>query len=415
MTLLAQMAKLDLLAQTPVAVQTRAHNTIQSADLLEAGAAAILPRDTCDTLFLAQLRRLVRSAANTHALDLREDTSRALGLAEPVSTFAFKASPPKITVVAEDTLQAKRWMTALGRMPGADLRHCTPAACLQQGQSGTLPDAFVLCATTPDERRQLPHILVTLRGYPETQHAATLAIDAAPPAQASQDGVWAAHLLDLGVGDVADGRIGHRELILRLNRVLTRKRQEDALRSTVRTGLEASLSDPLTGLHNRRYALPHLSRIAEQSAHQTLPFAVMVLDVDHFKAVNDRYGHAAGDQVLVTLAQRMRTHLRGADLVARIGGEEFLAVLPRTGLEDARHAAQRLCNVIRETPFALSGGSKTTIDVTVSIGLSVFDPADTEGTEVEPEIRDLMAAADDALYQAKKAGRDRVTIIETAA
>jgi two-component system, cell cycle response regulator len=140
------------------------------------------------------------------------------------------------------------------------------------------------------------------------------------------------------------------------------------------------------------------------------PFAVMVLDLDHFKAVNDRWGHAAGDAVLVEVARRLAANLRAGDFVARIGGEEFLVVLPATDLVDARSIAERLRQAVREKPFALPQGGMLT--VTASIGLAL---SDCLLRDPEQPVAELIDRADQALMTAKSAGRNRVTLALSAA
>ncbi len=204
------------------------------------------------------------------------------------------------------------------------------------------------------------------------------------------------------------------EVAQRLGTLLARKRQDDALRDTVRSGVEAAISDPLTGLHNRRYAMPHLERVAERSLRAKKPFAVMVADMDHFKLINDTYGHAAGDAVLVETANRLRENLRAVDLIARIGGEEFMIVLPGTNLASAKSAATRLCRVIGKRPFDLPG-LDTPLLATVSIGMTVCDPVALTSVKCAHSAEALLQRADKALYGAKAKGRNRVALNRPAA
>jgi two-component system cell cycle response regulator len=186
------------------------------------------------------------------------------------------------------------------------------------------------------------------------------------------------------------------------------------LRATVRTGLKAAVSDPLTGLHNRRYAMPHLARTAEHAALTGKPFAVMVADLDLFKRINDVFGHAAGDAVLVETARRMRDNLRAVDMVARIGGEEFLIVMPGSTITEARVAASRLCRKIGNQDFVVPGADDP-IKVTVSIGLTMGGLPDANGSPQTEDADTLLAAADKALYAAKLRGRNQVTLRRPAA
>nr|WP_290428619.1 GGDEF domain-containing protein [Defluviimonas salinarum] len=166
------------------------------------------------------------------------------------------------------------------------------------------------------------------------------------------------------------------------------------------------MTDPLTGLNNRRYALPHLARIAERARAAGRQFAVMVLDLDRFKAINDSRGHAAGDAVLIEVAARLRGNLRAVDLLARIGGEEFLVALPDTTPEAAQATAERLRRVIGDRPVPMPDGAAA-IPVTLSIGLALGPgPASVE---------DLVDLADRALMGSKADGRNIVTVGRSAA
>ena len=176
----------------------------------------------------------------------------------------------------------------------------------------------------------------------------------------------------------------------------------------VQDGLRLAMIDPLTGLHNRRYALPHLAAIAERALLSQGVFAVMVIDLDRFKSVNDRLGHASGDAVLVEVARRLQASLRQGDLLARIGGEEFLAALPETSFEEACHIADRLCRAVEELP--IDTGCAAGLRVTVSIGLAV-----STATNRTEDAKTIIDRADHALLRAKAEGRNKVTISQSAA
>ena len=178
-------------------------------------------------------------------------------------------------------------------------------------------------------------------------------------------------------------------------------------------GLRLAVTDPLTGLHNRRYALAHLDRIAARARDTGRRFAVMVLDLDRFKTVNDTWGHGAGDTVLETVAARLRDNLRPSDLVARIGGEEFLVALPDATLGTARITAERLCRVISDEPVILPDG-RSSVQVTISVGLALGPDLSPELPDATATARSALARADAALLIAKTDGRNQVTIASAA-
>ncbi len=173
----------------------------------------------------------------------------------------------------------------------------------------------------------------------------------------------------------------------------------------------ASTTDPLTGLWNFRYLTVSLNREIERALRFDRSLALLMLDLDHFKNVNDSFGHQRGDEVLREFSERVKVEIREVDTLARYGGEEFVLVLPETTPEGASRLAERVCEAVRSQPFgrrATDSSVDEAISVTVSIGAAVFpDHADTAST--------LLRAADRALYTAKRAGRDRWVVAEPAA
>lgn len=154
--------------------------------------------------------------------------------------------------------------------------------------------------------------------------------------------------------------------------------------------------DPLTGCLNRRAGSALLEKESQRSRRYSRPLSQILLDIDHFKLINDRYGHARGDQVLRHLAQLCRDQLRASDGLIRWGGEEFLVILPETSLPEAGQLAERLRSAVAEHPLGAPGGLQ--MAVTVSLGYAEAGPEESwEAT---------LARADEALYQAKEAGRN---------
>ncbi|MEA3240753.1 MAG: GGDEF domain-containing protein [Pseudomonadota bacterium] len=160
-------------------------------------------------------------------------------------------------------------------------------------------------------------------------------------------------------------------------------------------------TDPLTGVHNRRFFHEVLSRESERSNRHNQPLSLIILDIDHFKVINDTFGHLAGDQVLREIGRITRENIRAIDMVCRYGGEEFAIILPQTELEAASLIAERLRTSIAEFPF--STGEKSPLMVTASLGVACWHGSgylSKQGTE-------LIQAADRALYAAKDTGRNR--------
>lgn len=160
-----------------------------------------------------------------------------------------------------------------------------------------------------------------------------------------------------------------------------------------------SIRDSLTGLYNHRHSMEALQRESERVRRYAGRVGVLMVDVDHFKRINDELGHPAGDSVLREIASRLRDGLRGVDVLGRYGGEEFVAILPETGLEDARHTAERLRHAVGARPVRVG---EAEVAVTISVGC-----ASQPGPGVDSP-SELVAAADSALYRAKQNGRNRV-------
>ncbi|MDJ0938954.1 MAG: DUF484 family protein [Woeseiaceae bacterium] len=175
--------------------------------------------------------------------------------------------------------------------------------------------------------------------------------------------------------------------------------------------LRSGFTDVLTGWHNRRYLLIRLREELARASRDGTSLVCLMLDIDHFKAVNDSWGHAAGDSVLRDIAQRIESQVRASDVAARYGGEEFIVLLPDTSIDDAERLAERIRRAVSGNPIGLPGGGETR--VTASIGIASVKP-EARATDLKTIGEALIARADVALYKAKADGRDRVVTAEAA-
>lgn len=380
----------------PVMMITAFRDPERRLAALRAGAAEVLWKPVDELMLLARIRSLLRAQESATELGLRAETCHALGLAEPPAEFAGRSTVAFISDRIELALQWKREMSALMR----DRLLILDRDSALTERAGSAPDVFVIDAGfgRPGESLRL---LSELRSRPATRHSA-ICLMVGP-----KDHDIAAVALDLGVDDLIDAAAGPEETALRLRGQADRKRDIERLRARVDDGLRLAITDPLTGLYNRRYAMPQLSRLAARAVQTGRPLAVMVLDLDRFKSINDTLGHAAGDAVLVEVAARLRANLRGDDLLARIGGEEFLLAMPEAPLAAAQAAAERLRGIIAETPVILADGRE--VQVTASVGLALGDPPDARAIEA------LIDQADAALLTSKSRGRNQVQVARSAA
>lgn len=391
-------------AALPILALARAPDAALRRAALDAGAEDVLDRQCGETLLLARLRALLRARGSEEELLLRDDTRAALGFAEPAAAFE---APGTVALFAARAETAGAWRAAIA--PHLRDRIVILAPGDTPGDmpdfAAARPDVYVIEVAAPAADRAL-ELVADLRSAATGRTAGILVV------ASEGDETAAAAALDLGADDILAGIPDPMELVLRLRALLRRKARADRLRRQITDGLRLAVTDPLTGLFNRRYAMSQLARIAAASVASGRGFAVMVIDLDWFKRVNDSHGHAAGDAVLVEAARRIAATLRSEDLVARLGGEEFLAVMPETGPAEAGAAAERLRRAIAAAPFPVPG-SPLPLHLTASIGVAVggLAPAAQGGSDIGAVVEE----ADRALYSAKAEGRNKVTLGRTAA
>lgn len=367
---------------------------------LDAGADDVLPRPMSDSLMLARIRGLLRRRSASMEWCMRGETARALGFEEDAMP---RITPPAIQFVPASEKQLTPVGKTLGECALSSLSIHTRQSVLSASENEKQPDLYVL-ETGHEDEDGICRLISDLHARQLSRTAEILVI--APTAHSN----LAARLLDLGAGDIAFEDITAPELKIRIDNLIRQKFKHDHRREKVINGLHAAVTDPLTGLYNRRYAQTHLARIAEQAQQSRQSYAVMVLDIDHFKKINDEFGHAAGDLVLVKLAKCLKANFRAVDLIARIGGEEFLIGMPDTSTSRAKIAAERMRRMVNQESFVMNHNAQK-INVTISVGVAVDQINDAQ---VLPAAT-MFDLADAALYEAKTTGRDRVAISQRAA
>ncbi len=365
---------------------------------LRAGAEDFMARPIDDQTLMARLRGLLRAREHLAGISAPERDLQVLGLAEPAQRFEIPGYVALVMPKGEGALRLKRGLAATGQ----DRFQLMAAEEVHSDQIGAAPDVYLIHSDLCGPGGGL-RMMSELLSRSTTRHAAFCIFN---PEVAQ---TLRATAFDLGSNDVVDAATPVAEIALRLRALVTRKREGDRMRASVQDGLRMAVFDPLTGLHNRRYGTAQLNAIADRARSEGSEFAVMVVDIDRFKSVNDRWGHATGDAVLVEVAARLASSLRATDLLARVGGEEFLIALPATMLSDAQVVAERLCRTIEGSPVVTPDGVR--VPVTISIGMTTggvlpYDPA---------SVTELVAQADRALMHSKSHGRNQVTIVRKAA
>jgi len=374
----------------PVVMVTALDQTQDRVNGLEAGADDFLVKPVNDLQLLTRVRTLTRLKALTDELRLRADTTNDIGLAELLQAKnSNRKDRMPILLVDVDSSSRNTICNMLADEFVVDVADEAQDALLRAVEGGyecilvaTGADGFDplrLCAQLHalERTRLIPIILIASQG--EEKHVL--------------------RGLELAVNDYVLRPVVQLELIARLRTQIRRKSYNDSLRSSVARTVEMAITDPLTGIYNRRYLDSHLQSQFNRAQARKRPLSIMLIDIDRFKTINDRWGHDCGDQVLQELALRLRRNLRGIDLICRYGGEEFVIVMPDTELSAARKVAERIRGEIADRAFSLRGGKM--LQVTASVGISAKNPY-----EDSPEA--LLKRADMALYKAKAQGRNQV-------
>ena len=374
----------------PVVMVTALDETADRVRGLEAGADDFLTKPIDEIALIARVRSLARLKFVMDELRNRAETSASLGASDAIGHALDDGVGGRVLLVEDRPNTAQRVLSALRGRYQVDIESEAHQALFTAAERDYELIIVSLGLADFDGLR----ICSQLRSLERTRHTPILMLADLDDRQKILRG------LDLGVNDYLARPIDANELVARARAQVRRKRYADALRSNVQTAMELAVIDPLTGLNNRRYLETHLGGLLEQAERHSRPVSIMILDIDFFKRVNDTYGHDAGDEVLKNFALRVKRRVRGADLMCRLGGEEFVVVMPDTKLAVAQSVGERVRAAVAALPFPIDNGERA-IPVTVSIGV-----ANSPGDE---SIDALLRRADQALYLSKNAGRNRVT------
>ncbi|WP_255013654.1 diguanylate cyclase [Roseovarius sp. M141] len=390
-------------AVTPIVALLPQDTAQARVHALRAGADDVITQPIDERIILARLRGLLRQHHALQDMRLNAGSERAAGFGEAQGGFD---RPGRITLLAVHMCDATALRTRLRSACRHQIATLRAGGPVTQAPGAPAADVFVLMipgrAGDAATSEMALALMAELRAAPEARHSRIVAV---VPSGCQP---LAASLLDMGANDVIVGEADLGEWTLRMSRQIQRKQAIDRLRTRLHDGLRAAMIDPLTGLYNRRFAMPFLRELATAQAPGGKGFAVMVADLDHFKQINDHHGHATGDRVLCHVADLLGNGVREGDLVARIGGEEFLIIMPGADGDEARNTADRLCRRIAATAI-MPKGEAGPVHVTISIGVAMGRGGQTSGAAAA-SVDALLEQADRALYRAKARGRNTVTL-----
>ncbi len=362
---------------------------------LEAGADDFLSKPINDTALMARVRSLARLKMAMDEWKLRENSANQFGVvSEQSNLMSEPVEGARILLIEDKEFEKEKIISSLTNdlnivisvdngMKAMELVASQEFDVIMVSLNLEDEDGLRLCShlRSNERTRSLPIVMIANE----------------------EDMARIAHGLEIGAHDYILRPIEKSELRARIRTQIRRKRFQDRLRSTYEISLSMALTDSLTGLYNRRYLEVHLEKLIENNAKSNKALGVIMMDIDHFKNVNDTYGHNVGDEILKVFAERIKDNLRSFDLVARLGGEEFVAILPDILPEQAYYIAERLRKSIADRAIKCSI-KEGALNVTTSIGGAIINNAGHSITEI-------LERADKCLYEAKNAGRN-CTIFE---
>lgn len=358
---------------------------------LDSGADDFLTKPINDMALFARVKSLIRIKMLLDELRLRDKTSTQMGI-ESDNDMLSDVSGAKVLLVDDDAIQGKQIVAKLGETYTVEWLEEVEDAVAK-----SMADEYdaILISTTLGDIDGL-RLASQIKSQEETRNVPLLVL-------VDEDDTRLMYKsLELGINDYLTMPIDRNEMTARVRTQIRRKRYQEALRCNYQKSISMAVTDGLTGLYNRHYLDTHLSNMVLEGLKNSKPLALMIMDMDHFKEVNDTHGHDAGDMILKQLAEIIINTVRSSDLAARFGGEEFVVLMPETDSQAATTTASRVREAVESADFKINAQGDT-IKKTISIGVSTMKPDGDTG-------EDLMKRADTMLYEAKNGGRNQVKI-----
>ncbi|MBN8827482.1 MAG: PleD family two-component system response regulator [Sphingobacteriia bacterium] len=381
-------------ANIPVIMVTALSEVEDRVMGLKSGADDFLTKPINDVILMARIKSLLRLKAIIDEIKVRSESLSQFGIDSQIMHLDLNVlTNAKIILIDDDLAQGnliQKYLTENGAI--VDLQK-DPGVVIEQIKS-FLPDVIIINSQllNTDSLR----LCSQMRSQKEFRNIPILLLVDEDEINILVKG------LDIGVNDYIMTPLDQTELLTRINTQVKKKRYQDDLVNQLKNNANLVVKDALTGVFNRRYLDIYGKKIIEQCTSTQTTLVIGVIDIDHFKKVNDTYGHLAGDEVIKKIASLLVENLRVTDLVVRFGGEEFVIILANISMEDANSVAERVRNSV-ETTTVISPSDGKIINVTASFGLTKVQQGDY--------LELALDRADQALYKAKESGRNRVIVL----
>lgn len=378
----------------PIVMVTALNQPSDRVQGLNSGADDFLTKPINETALFARVKSSIRIKVLIDELRLRDQTKSQMGEIVSNSATELDVSNSLVYVIDDDAVQGGQICQNFGEHYNMQLIIDPEEAITRLTQdyaAGQKADLIIVSTQLCDIDGL--RICSQLRSNETFRHVPILMMIDDSDERSLVKG------LELGVNDYIHIPPDYNEMHARIRTQLRRKKYQDALKDNYHKSVSLAITDKLTGLYNRNYLDIHLTNMFNKAVQNKRPFSVLLMDMDHFKHVNDTYGHQSGDEVLQQLSKIIVDSVRSSDLVARYGGEEFVVVMPDSDVQDASNVAERIRENVESHDFKVSH-SIGVINKTISIGAShLRDSGDS------PEF--MLKRADAALYHAKNNGRNR--------
>jgi two-component system cell cycle response regulator len=390
-----KMKEIYEISHIPVVMVTALSEPADRVRGLDAGADDFLTKPINDIALFARVKSLVRIKVLLDELRLRDQTGMQMGVVEEgQNTFTSDVSGSKILIIDDDVVQLKKISEKLSASYTVE-SISRPETSQNVAVNGGF-DLIVISTqlSDTDGLRLAAHF----KSHEEIRNVPVLILVDEDDQRAMLKG------LELGINDYVILPIDTNEMSARVKTQIRRKKYQDQLKSSYQQTINRAITDSLTGLYNKGYLNTHLDNMVRHALNNNKPLSLMIMDMDHFKSVNDTYGHDVGDEVLKQLSEIILKSVRSADLAARFGGEEFVILMPETDFNQAQDVAERIRRTVESTDMKVSHAVGT-IKKTISIGVAYLNEMGDSGAAI-------LKRADEALYKAKHGGRNKVIAAE---